>query len=61
MKSLELLKLQLSFKNGDIYEDDIPIENKEELIRLYKIQNKELKEKLEVELKNIKNQLEEAK
>lgn len=59
MKELELLKLQLSFKNSDIYEEDIPLENKKDLIRLYKIQNKELKEQIELELKNIKEKLEE--
>ncbi len=54
-------KLQESFKNGEIFENDIPKENKEKLIELYKRQNEEMKEKIKREKLEIEKMLKDLK
>lgn len=55
------LKLQKSFKNGEIFEDDMPKENKYKLIELYKKQNEEMKEKIKREKLEIEKMLKDLK
>ena len=45
-EEIELLQLQEDYKNNYLYEEEIPENQKNKLIELYKKQNKELREKL---------------
>ena len=53
-EELRILKLQTAYKNGEINESDIPENDKNKLIDLYKKQNKELKDNIEKEKYEIK-------
>ena len=53
-EELRILKLQTAYKNGEINERDIPENDKNKLIDLYKKQNKELKDNIEKEKYEIK-------
>lgn len=57
----KLLQLQRSYKDGNILEDDIPNNEKEKLIELYKNQNQEIKNKIEQEQKEIRKLLDNLK
>ena len=53
-----ILKLQRDYKAGLILEDDISAVDKERLIELYKKQNLELKQQIEVKRQSLKKRLE---
>ncbi len=60
-KEDKLLQLQKDYKDGNILEDDIPENQKEKLVELYKKQNEEIKNKIELEQKEIRKLLDSLK
>ena len=57
MEKISIFKLQELYKNNCIVEEYLSNDQKERLVNLYKLQNKELKEKINSELKSIKELL----
>lgn len=57
----KLMQLQRDYKDGNILEDDIPHNEKEKLVELYKKQNEEMKNKIELEQKEIRKLLDSLK
>lgn len=57
----KLMQLQRDYKDGNILEDDIPHDEKEKLVELYKKQNEEMKNKIELEQKEIRKLLDSLK
>lgn len=57
----KLIQLQRDYKDGNILEDDIPQNEKEKLVELYKKQNEEMKNKIELEQKEIRKLLDSLK
>ena len=58
---IEIEKLQEDFKQGNIFQEDITDDKKEKLIKLYKKQNEELKDKINKEKNEIKKILDDLK
>lgn len=58
---IEIEKLQEDFKQGNIFQEDIADDKKEKLIKLYKKQNEELKDKINKEKNEIKKILDDLK
>ncbi len=56
-KEEKLIQLQRDYKDGNILEDDIPHNEKQKLVELYKKQNQEMKNKIEQEQKEIRKLL----
>ena len=56
-EEIRILKLQRDYKTGKVLEKDMSVEDYDKLIKLYKIQNKDLKEKLGNELNKLKRML----
>lgn len=57
----KLMQLQRDYKDGNILEDDIPHNEKEKLVELYKKQNEEMKNVIELEQKEIRKLLDSLK
>lgn len=57
----KLMQLQRDYKDGNILEDDIPHDEKEKLVELYKKQNEEMKNVIELEQKEIRKLLDSLK
>ncbi len=57
----KMMQLQRDYKDGNILEDDIPYDEKEKLVELYKKQNEEMKNKIELEQKEIRKLLDSLK
>ena len=55
------MQLQRDYKDGNILEDDIPHNEKEKLVELYKKQNEEMKNVIELEQKEIRKLLDSLK
>ena len=53
--------MQEDFKQGNIFQEDITDEKKQKLIKLYKKQNEELKDKINKEKNEIKKILDDLK
>lgn len=60
-KEEKLIQLQRDYKDGNILEDDIPHNEKEKLVKLYKKQNLEMKNKIEQEQKENRKLLDSLK
>lgn len=60
-KEEKLIQLQRDYKDGNILEDDIPHNEKEKLVELYKKQNLEIRNKIEQEQKEIRKLLDSLK
>ncbi len=60
-EELKIASLQRDYKQGRILEEDMTDEEHRELIRLYKKQNQELKEKIDAKKKAIKKKIEDLK
>lgn len=57
MEKISIFKLQELYKNNCIVEEYLSSDQKEKLVNLYKLQNKELRNKINSELKSIKELL----
>lgn len=58
---VEVLNVQKDFKDGNILERDIPEDTKNKLIELYKKQNQQMKEKINMEKNEIRKMLNDLK
>lgn len=58
---VETLNVQKDFKDGNILEKDIPENTKNRLIELYKKQNEQMKEKINIEKNQIRKMLNDLK
>ena len=54
---VETLNVQKDFKDGNILEKDIPENTKNRLVELYRKQNKQMKEKINIEKNQIRKML----
>lgn len=60
-EELKIIKLQKEYKAGNIHEEDMTDEEHEKLIDLYKKQNRELKEKIDIKKQIIRKKLDDLK
>jgi hypothetical protein len=60
-EEMKILKLQQDYKAGNILEQDMTDEEHKKLIELYKKQNDDLKEKIEIKKNNLRKRLNDLK
>ena len=60
-EEIRILELQKQYKAGNILEEDMTEEDHEKLIKLYKEQNKQLREKIMMKKNKIRKRLDELK